>query len=68
MVVIEDDGPGILEGADAAGRGLDTTRERLRLLYGDRASLIVERIATGGTGATLRIPYREQIRETNGDT
>ena len=67
MVVIEDDGPGILAGADAAGRGLDTTRERLRLLYRDRASLIVERIATGGTRATLRIPYREQTRETNGD-
>ena len=66
-VVVEDDGPGILDGADGAGRGLDTTRERLRLLYGDRASLIVERIATGGTRATLRIPYREQTRETNGD-
>lgn len=67
VLVIEDDGPGIPAGADAAGRGLDTTRERLRLLYGDQASLMVERMATGGTRATLRIPYREQIRETNGD-
>ena len=66
-VVIEDDGPGIPAGADAAGRGLDTTRERLRLLYGGRASLIVERMATGGTRATLKIPYREKNREANGD-
>ena len=67
-VVVEDDGPGIPEGTDAVGRGLDTTRERLRLLYGDRASLVVERMATGGTRATLRIPYREEKRETNGQT
>ncbi len=68
-VVVEDDGPGmeIIDGADFTGRGLDTTRERLRLLYGDHASLVVEQMATGGTRATLRIPYREQIRETNGD-
>jgi two-component system LytT family sensor kinase len=66
-VVVEDDGPGIPEGSEAAGRGLDTTRERLRLLYGDRASLVLERMATGGTRATLRIPYREERRETNGD-
>ena len=67
QVVVEDDGPGIPETLDAAGRGLDTTRERLGLLYGDRASLIVERRPEGGTRATLRIPYREHPRETNGD-
>lgn len=65
-MVVEDDGPGIREGA-AGGGGLNTTRERLRLLYGERASLVVERLATGGTRATLTIPYREGKRETNGD-
>ncbi|HUR19865.1 MAG TPA: ATP-binding protein, partial [Vicinamibacterales bacterium] len=65
-IVIEDDGPGIPPDGEAAGRGLDTTRERLRLLYGDHASLIVEPIATGGTRATLTIPYRERSREANG--
>jgi two-component system, LytTR family, sensor kinase len=68
MVTVEDDGPGVTEAADA-GRagGLQTTRERLKLLYGDRATLVVERMATGGTRATLRIPYRGHTRETNGD-
>lgn len=65
-LIVEDDGPGIPSAVDAAGRGLDTTRERLKLLYGERASLLVERRSEGGTRATLRIPYREQPRETNG--
>jgi signal transduction histidine kinase len=57
---IVDDGPGV--DADAAGRqgrGIHNTRERLRALYGDRASLAVASGPTGGTTATLRIPYRE---------
>jgi hypothetical protein len=38
----------------------------LRALYGDRASLTVARAATGGTVATLRIPYRELVSESDG--
>ena len=41
--------------------GIENTRERLRALYGDRASLTVTRRPTGGTAATLRVPYREVI-------
>ena len=66
-LIVADDGPGIREGADVVGGGLETTRERLRLLYGDRASLTVERLSSGGTRATLTIPYREGKRETNGE-
>ena len=66
-VQVEDDGPGFSETPDAAEGGLHTTRERLRLLYGDRAALVVERLAAGGTRATLRIPYREHTREANSD-
>jgi sensor histidine kinase YesM len=42
------------------GHGIENTRERLRALYGDRASLTVARAAAGGTVATLRA-YRELV-------
>jgi two-component system, LytTR family, sensor kinase len=67
IVTVEDDGPGISSAADVTGGGLYTTRERLKLLYGDRASLMVEPLATGGTRATLRIPYKIHAREENGE-
>jgi len=61
-VTVTDDGPGIDAGSpgdgNVRGHGLDLTRERLRVLYGDRASLTVSRGPGGGTIATLRIPYR----------
>jgi two-component system, LytTR family, sensor kinase len=61
---VADDGPGIDEQAVIPkGHGLEGTRERLRALYGERASLAVARAATGGTIATLRIPFRELALE-----
>jgi hypothetical protein len=75
-VLIEDDGAGITPSlADPKGHGLESTRERLRALYGERASLTVEasdeRPPTAGRGAgqrrgtvaRLRIPYREMVLE-----
>jgi signal transduction histidine kinase len=62
-VTVEDNGPGIQPGADAAGRGIDTTRERLTSLYGGAASLTVEPAASGGSRATLRMPFREVARD-----
>ncbi len=57
---VEDDGPGAAPGAiEAAGHGLDNTRERLRTLYGDRASLVVSPASPRGAVAQLRVPYRE---------
>lgn len=41
------------------GHGIDNTRERLRALYGDNATLEIVPRAEGGTIATLHIPYRE---------
>jgi LytS/YehU family sensor histidine kinase len=65
---ITDDGAGLVaRAAPAAGHGLDNTRERLRTLYGDRASLEVVPAPAQGTVARLRIPYRElalQAEET----
>jgi len=61
---VTDDGPGFDEqAAIPRGHGIENTRERLRGLYGERASLVVTRAAAGGTIATLRIPFRELALE-----
>ena len=58
-IIFRDDGAGLATGADRAdGHGLENTRERLRTLYGERASLVVEP-AGQGTSARLLMPYRE---------
>jgi len=65
-LVVTDDGPGIdAHTGDQPGHGLANTRERLQALYGNRASLTVERAPGGGTVATLLIPYRELGAEPN---
>ena len=46
--------------APPAGHGIDNTRERLRALYGDKASLEILPRPEGGTIATLRLPFRPQ--------
>jgi two-component system LytT family sensor kinase len=60
---IADDGPGFdVQTSSPKGHGIENMRERLHALYGGRASLVIARRGTGGTGgtvATLRIPYRE---------
>ncbi|HEX7828358.1 MAG TPA: histidine kinase [Thermoanaerobaculia bacterium] len=58
-IAVIDDGPGIDRDPQLAGHGLENTRERLRALYGEGASLTVSRHAPQGTIAILRIPYRE---------
>jgi sensor histidine kinase YesM len=61
---VTDDGPGIAADAVMAeGHGIANTRERLRALHGDRASLSVTQTENGGTIATLRLPYREMVWE-----
>ena len=65
-IKVIDDGAGIDPAAAIPpGHGIENTRERLRALYGDRASLDVERRAEGGTIATLKLPYRELGPEPN---
>jgi two-component system, LytTR family, sensor kinase len=59
-ITVTDDGVGIDPSAPVpAGHGIDNTRERLRALYGEDASLQIMRRAEGGTIATLRVPYSE---------
>jgi signal transduction histidine kinase len=65
---VEDDGPGLPAAAvDTKGHGLDNTRERLRTLYGGRASLVVTAAPAQGTVARLRLPYRELVLEAGHD-
>ena len=68
-ISVTDDGVGI----DATvsipkGHGIENTRERLRALYGESASLVIVRRTEGGTIATLRVPYREMLPESNSET
>jgi LytS/YehU family sensor histidine kinase len=44
------------------GIGLSNTRERLRELYGDAASLHLENVSGGGALATIRLPFRVAAR------
>src|SRR5689334_19200219 len=60
QLTVIDDGTGIdPERQSPAGHGIENTRERLRALYGTRASLEIASRPEGGTIATLRVPYRE---------
>jgi LytS/YehU family sensor histidine kinase len=59
VVRVEDDGAGVGDAPAPPGHGLEHTRERLRVLYGDEASLSLERAGPFGAIATLRLPYRE---------
>lgn len=67
-ISVIDDGVGIDPDAPVPpGHGIDNTRERLRALYGEGASLEITRRTEGGTIAILRLPYREMRPEPNGE-
>ena len=68
-IAVVDDGPGIDPTAPIpTAHGIENTRERLRALYGERASLEIVRRPEGGTIATLRVPHRELEPEANDET
>jgi len=56
VVSVLDDGVGFLPKSDA-GVGLANIRERLKALYKDRAELVITVPPTGGTCATIKLPY-----------
>jgi two-component system, LytTR family, sensor kinase len=64
-ITIEDNGSGLGEGtAVREGVGLGNTRERLRRLYGERASLTLGRAtgsASSGARVEIRIPVRRPV-------
>lgn len=60
VLTVTDDGIGIRDTiAVLEGHGIDNTRQRIKALYGDAASLDVRPASGAGTIATLRIPMRE---------
>jgi sensor histidine kinase YesM len=60
---VDDDGLGLPEGA-AEGLGLGNTRARLKVLFGEAASVVLARKAEGGTRVELRFPFREHVTES----
>ncbi len=56
MVTVADDGAGIGTSTGGTGIGLANTRERLQLLYGERAALSLEPNFPAGVAATLAVP------------
>ena len=59
---VKDDGPGLsATDSPARGIGLANTRERLRQLYGDGASLAVENGDQGGAVVTMILPYHVAV-------
>ncbi|MEI7538430.1 MAG: histidine kinase [Comamonadaceae bacterium] len=57
-VTVADTGLGFGKSATAGtGIGLSNIRERLALLYGNKASLVLTEPATGGTSVTITVPY-----------
>jgi two-component system LytT family sensor kinase len=64
-VAIVDDGNGVRDDGRSNGTGkigLANTRDRLRQLYGDRGRIELTSAPTGGTRATLEIPFRRTVR------
>ena len=59
-VEVQDDGIGFDVHA-GEGVGLANVRERLRLLHGNRAQLIIEKPHDGGARAIIRVPFAPDI-------
>jgi two-component system, LytTR family, sensor kinase len=58
-LTVRDDGAGLTGEPTGPGHGIENTRERLRTLYGDAATLELVAAPDQGAIARLRIPYRE---------
>jgi LytS/YehU family sensor histidine kinase len=63
-VTVADTGLGFGKAATAGtGVGLANIRERIKLLYGDKASMTVADNTPSGTIVTLTVPYQAQPQE-----
>jgi sensor histidine kinase YesM len=56
MITVDDDGPGPPAAGSSDGVGLATTRERLRRLYAERATLTIGRRPACGTRVAIALP------------
>ena len=57
-ITVQDDGLGMRDGVTAAGIGLENTRQRLRQLYGDAHSFVIESPPDGGVVVSIRLPWK----------
>jgi two-component system, LytTR family, sensor kinase len=64
-ISVIDDGAGLTADPYVPGHAIENTRERLLALHGARASLVIETAAPRGTIATMRLPYRELVLESD---
>ena len=63
-VTVADTGLGFGKAATAGtGIGLNNIRERLQLLYGNKAQMTITENTPSGTVVTLAVPYQAQTRE-----
>jgi signal transduction histidine kinase len=63
-VTVADTGLGFGKAATAGtGIGLNNIRERLQLLYGNKAQMAITENAPSGTVVTLTVPYQAQARD-----
>jgi sensor histidine kinase YesM len=66
-VTVADTGLGFGKAATAGtGVGLANIRERLQLLYGNKASMTIGENTPSGTVVTITVPYQAQAREGEG--
>jgi two-component system, LytTR family, sensor kinase len=69
-ITLRDDGPGSDDYAAKRGGhgvGLANTRQRLRVLYGERQSFTISRCEPRGTLVTLRLPLERLVPEETAD-
>ncbi len=62
-----DSGVGLQSGSEGLGTGLETLRERLQLMFGERASLRLSEVQPHGVCAELRFPTQLQDKEATDD-
>jgi len=63
VLVVADDGPGIVTPDTQRGIGLANTKARLREMYGDAHTLELDRPVDGGFRVSVVLLYRERARE-----
>jgi signal transduction histidine kinase len=66
-ITVEDDGVGLTgSAAGSTGIGLANTRARLRHMYGERHAFTIAARKGGGVGVTLVMPFRNEVRGSEG--
>lgn len=65
-VTVADDGLGLNAQSSGTGIGLKNVRERLRLVYGSDASLVIVANFPSGVAATLNVPARSSQESRHG--